>query len=348
MSLLDSIGMPSVVALMGTKLTTDHIAILKKLNVEIRLCLDGDAAGQKGMMSIMPMLDANNIPYRIVSVPKEVRDPDEILKQDGPEALRKFVSTLVDPFTFALNYYENTSPLGSREDSEKVIRHFIPMLTSTKNKLVYDDYMIKLSKVTGFEVRAIQEFVRANKKYKEEQNDSYDAIYFEDFPEQAVQKLQTRKNLRRLQLAERAIMLQMINSKQAVEYYERHINNFIDEVYHQLALYILDYYETHGDIDVTSIMDAIALNNDENRVKLVSTLSNLIMEKNVPVYDVKAMDEYAKTISLEKDQISNEQELQNQIVGKNESEKLAKMKEFLDKRKSDIETSKNMTNKPRR
>ncbi|MCQ3035799.1 MAG: DNA primase [Bacilli bacterium] len=344
---LDSIGFTSVVALMGTKLTSDHINELKRLNVEVRLCLDGDAAGQKGMMAIMPMLDAANISYRVVSVPGELRDPDEILKQDGPEALRKFVTTLVDPFTFALNYYENTSPLGSREDSEKVIRHFAPMLLSTNNKLVYNDYLIKLSKVTGFEVLAIQEFIKNTKRTvnnSEPVDDVYVEPSFEDLPEEAVTKLNTKKNLRRLQLTEKAVILLMLYHKDAALYYERHINYFIDKIYHQLSLYILDYYETHDELDVNSVMDVINLADDENKDELISTLSLLTMEKHVPAYTNAVIKEFTDIIADERNKISNEQELKDDLAGKTESEKVKKMKEFLEKKKKQIEDS-NKANK---
>ena len=332
---LDSIGFPSVVALMGTKLTSDHVLLLKRLNVEIRLCLDGDAAGQKGMMAIMPMLDAKNIPYRIVSKPKEIRDPDEILKQDGEKALKDFITTLVDPFTFALNYYENTSPLGSREDCEKVIRHFIPMLTSVKNRLVYDNYLIKLSKVTGFEIGAIQNYINASRISKNNKEfDDVDENY--QMPFEAQSKLQLNKGLRRLHLAEKAVILQMVNNKDAVKYFDDNIHQFVDIIYHQIASYILDYFDKNGDIDINSIIDIISLNDDENRAQLLSTLTGLIMEKNVPPFNLKAMEEYAETISKENHVYSTQQELKDELFGMKEEDKIHKMKQFIEQKKQNI------------
>ena len=73
---LDTIGITSAVAIMGTKLTENHIAMLRRLNVEIRLCLDGDKPGQEAMMGIMATLDKAGLPYRLVSQPGELRDPD--------------------------------------------------------------------------------------------------------------------------------------------------------------------------------------------------------------------------------------------------------------------------------
>ncbi len=108
---LDSIGVTSCVALMSTKLTTQHIDELRKLNVEVRVCLDGDKPGQEAMMKIISQLNEAHLHARYVSKANELRDPDEILKQDGPEALKVYVNSLVDPFDFIINYYETTLSL---------------------------------------------------------------------------------------------------------------------------------------------------------------------------------------------------------------------------------------------
>ena len=92
---------------MGTALSSDQIALLRKLNCEIRLCLDGDAAGQIGMMKIITQLNAAGLQYRLVSNPNDLRDPDDILQESGPEALKEAMSHLVDAMDFQINYYLN-------------------------------------------------------------------------------------------------------------------------------------------------------------------------------------------------------------------------------------------------
>ncbi|HOC81326.1 MAG TPA: toprim domain-containing protein, partial [Bacilli bacterium] len=136
---LDKIGIKSAIAIMGTALTREQASMLRRLNVEIRLCLDGDAAGQMAMMRIMGVLDAADVKYRLVSEPGNERDPDEILQKDGPDALHKYLNMLVDPFEFALNYYQHTNPLGSLEDRQKVVNHFLPMLVQLSKGIDLDN-----------------------------------------------------------------------------------------------------------------------------------------------------------------------------------------------------------------
>jgi DNA primase len=60
---LDKAGIPSAVALMGTSLTNEQISLLRKLNCEVRLCLDGDAPGQAGMMKMITLLNRSGIAF---------------------------------------------------------------------------------------------------------------------------------------------------------------------------------------------------------------------------------------------------------------------------------------------
>ncbi len=98
---LGKIGIDAAVAIMGTALTNEHIQILRSLNVEIRLCLDGDLPGQSAMIKIARVLAKNGIKFRVVDNQGSSKDPDEILNQDGKEALEEYLNKLVDHNDFA-------------------------------------------------------------------------------------------------------------------------------------------------------------------------------------------------------------------------------------------------------
>ena len=99
------IGIESCVAIMGTALTSEHIRLLRALNVEIRLCLDGDLPGQKATMEIANNLANNGLNVRIVDNQNSSKDPDEILNSDGEMALNAYLNKLISRVDFVLNYY---------------------------------------------------------------------------------------------------------------------------------------------------------------------------------------------------------------------------------------------------
>ena len=101
---LGKIGIDAAVAIMGTALTSEHIQILRGLNVEVRLCLDGDLPGQSAMMKIAKNLAQAGVKFRVVDNQGSDRDPDEILNEDGKVALEEYLNKLISRTDFALNY----------------------------------------------------------------------------------------------------------------------------------------------------------------------------------------------------------------------------------------------------
>lgn len=324
---LDSIGITSCVALMSTKLTKDHIELLRRLNVEIRVCLDGDKPGQTAMMKIMSQLDEAKLPYRLVSLPGEVRDPDEILKQDGEEKLKAYVNTLVDPFAFALNYYTNISPLGSVEDRMKVINHFMPTILSIKSKILQDDYIYKLAEATGFSANAIKDnlkdYARANSKEK----DVLVNVNKEIDTSLDISKIS--KELRRLTLAERTLLDMMFISDEAIAFYEKHIKYFYTELYRQIANFVVDEFNEKGTIDANDLISEIQASEAKQKEQLISELSAIIFRKDKAPKSKEAINELAKVIVSEREQVYKKNEMRKAMLGKSPQEQAQIMKEYL-------------------
>lgn len=119
-------GFPETVAPLGTALTEDHIALLCKSNRNITFCFDGDGAGQKAAARacniVLPFIrDTSDVRFAFVSGGK---DPDEILKLGGADAMRKIIDDAValTDFLWELankNYIVSTP--GGRAQAEKFL-----------------------------------------------------------------------------------------------------------------------------------------------------------------------------------------------------------------------------------
>ncbi|MBQ7289968.1 MAG: DNA primase [Alphaproteobacteria bacterium] len=119
-------GFAETVAPLGTALTEDHIALLCKSNRNITFCFDGDGAGQKAAARacniVLPFIrDTSDVKFAFVSGGK---DPDEILKTSGADAMRKIIDDAVGltDFLWELankNYIVSTP--GGRAQAEKFL-----------------------------------------------------------------------------------------------------------------------------------------------------------------------------------------------------------------------------------
>lgn len=323
---LDSIGVTSCVALMSTKLTNQHIEELRKLNVEVRVCLDGDRPGQEAMMKIISQLNEAHIHARYVSKANELRDPDEILKQDGPEALKAYVNSLVDPFDFIINYYETTSPLGSSEDKKKVINHFVPMIARLKSDLDVDNYIYKLEKITGFSAQAIRNLVSKQKEGKKvsQENNKTDAF--------VVNKTRiVPKERRKLENAENLVIKQMMVSKEAVVFFEEKIKYFYNETYRVLANFIVDYVHTYQDAQVSpsALIDIVSLSNVDNKDDIISFLTELSFEISTIKYTPEALTDCEKIIVEERTKVYERTNLKKAFEGKTPQEQARLTDEYI-------------------
>lgn len=316
---LSRIGIDSAVAIMGTALTKDHIAMLRSLGVEVRLCLDGDLPGQTAMMNASKALVENGINVRIVDNQNSPKDPDEILNQDGPDALRAYLNNLISRVDFALNYFKNSNPLTTMDQKKALVKQFIPILLGINSQLELDSYLRKLSVVTGFEVESIRELLK-NAKTSPEYTDPMQAI--RDFhPE--------RKALRRLELAERELLFQMLNDQKAIEFYEDKELMFYDEIYRQVANYIVDYAKINSNISVIDIIGSLEMSSLENKEELINELTEISYENtHNKKCSQELLENLLSSIDEEREKIFEKDTLQQSLNGKDPIEKARIIAEY--------------------
>ena len=330
---LDKAGISSAVALMGTSLSSEQIALLRKLNCEIRLCLDGDAAGQIGMMKIITQLNAAGLPYRLVSNPNDLRDPDDILQESGPEALKEAMSHLVDAMDFQINYYLNVKKPETPDDRRRVMLYFIKFLRNIPAGIDRDNYIAKLSKATGYEMEAIR--IQINKKVissadEEEASIAVDELDFSRLhPEKVLGK--------RLLRAERLALYYMLSDSRAVKRYEDEIGNFYTSVYNSIANYIVDYKESRKEetIALPLLINDIANSGDEETDTLVSRITEIASEKYYPPYSDQGMKEVIEVIQDEKEKQYDLEQTAKAIsnTGGDARKAAATLKDFAARRK---------------
>lgn len=80
-------GFGNTVATLGTALTTQHVALLRRLAPKVvYLCFDGDSAGMRAALRAAPLFAANQLDVRVVTLPRE-DDPDTFIHKHGEVGL---------------------------------------------------------------------------------------------------------------------------------------------------------------------------------------------------------------------------------------------------------------------
>ena len=320
---LAKIGIKSAVATMGTALTNEHKAMLRSLGCEIRFCLDGDNAGQVAQMRIIEDMRGTNIPYTFVDNTNNTKDPDEILMQDGADALKQRLNNLVSPLDFILNFYRDTKALTTMEDRKKLVAYFLPILADVKSRLELDDYLIKLSKITKFDIESIRKLVDETRNKSKEERQSI-LVNFQ--PE--------RKEIKKLGLAEREILYHMLRDERAIQFYENKIESFYDSIYRKIADYILEYYENTSSIDLIGLVASIESKENNENNNLIDEISSISLEENHPqVIDEKYLNDILETINVEKEKIHSKHMLETMLANKKDPLEKARILAEYGKRK---------------
>ena len=139
-------GFNNAVASLGTALTSGHASLLKRYTQEVLLLYDSDEAGIRAALRGIPILREAGVNSRVVSL-KPYKDPDEFIKNMGPEAFEKRLDEAKDSFLFRVNVAEDEFPMEEPQGQNRFFERCAEMLLELKDELernLYIDAIVKI------------------------------------------------------------------------------------------------------------------------------------------------------------------------------------------------------------
>ena len=92
-------GYTNAVASLGTALTEQHAALLKRYTDQVILTYDSDGAGVKAALRAIPILKRAGISTKVLNM-RPYKDPDEFMKNLGAEEFEKRIETARNSFLY--------------------------------------------------------------------------------------------------------------------------------------------------------------------------------------------------------------------------------------------------------
>lgn len=102
---LHQAGFDNAVASLGTALTSGHAALIKRYTDAVYLSYDSDGAGVKAALRAIPILREAGITCKIINM-RPYKDPDEFMKNLGPEEYEKRIEEAENSFLFSIRMME--------------------------------------------------------------------------------------------------------------------------------------------------------------------------------------------------------------------------------------------------
>ncbi|MBE6774222.1 MAG: DNA primase [Ruminococcaceae bacterium] len=141
---LHQAGFDNVIACLGTALTSEMAHLLSRYCDEIILSYDADEAGQKATARAIDIFNSIGMKLRIVHL-SGGKDPDEILRNYGPERFRSLIEGAANDIEFALVRLRNDYDLATSDGKMKFLEKASEVLAGTRNRIAQDIYSSRLA-----------------------------------------------------------------------------------------------------------------------------------------------------------------------------------------------------------
>ena len=230
----------NVVSLLGVACTKTQISLLKKSAKEVLLAFDGDKAGYDATYKIGKDLVNANVPVK-VWFNDSGKDPDDLFKEQGKDALIKGIENAQTWLDFLLSYGTGLYGTQSFENKKKLISFFMPHLNH-QDSLTKDYYLKKLSVLTSIDVDSLKGEIK---------EPIFNKRRHETIPIEKRQKFIYTNNISRAQLE---LLNQILVSKEAAEIFRRELGFFPNDKAQDLSLVIQNIYRFKNELNIADLL----------------------------------------------------------------------------------------------
>lgn len=256
-------GIKNVIATMGTALTTNHIKLLKKLNVKVILCMDSDNAGEEATKINGELLSNAGIETLVLRL-VGAKDPDEYLIKNGADAFKDAVSHAITFFDFKINTFKNNKNFNKVDDLAKYINDVAAYLSKSNDEVLINITVNKLAEEYNIDKNII-----LNKIIKVETVSEPNKVIYEQ-----------RKLTKNMKLCE-ILLYYMMSDTKYIQLYNQELSYIPDEKYDAIAQDILAFFIKYNYINIADfITHEIESDNYELILKIIDNNINVELIDN--------------------------------------------------------------------
>ncbi len=122
-------GLNNVVGTLGTALTDQHVATLKRFVKTVVLVYDGDKAGQRAAEKAVERFVAQDVDLRIMTLP-ENKDPDEYLSAYGADAWQKLAEAAPEAWEYKFQTLRKRYTLDTVSSRQQVLDEMLAVFSA--------------------------------------------------------------------------------------------------------------------------------------------------------------------------------------------------------------------------
>ena len=155
---LHQAGFTNAVASLGTAFTSGHASLIKRYVNEVYLTFDSDGAGTKAALRALPILKEAGITAKIIRM-DPYKDPDEFIKNLGPEAFEERINKARNGFLFSLEILERDYDMHSPEGKTSFFNEAARRLTEFEEEIERNNYIEAVAEKYHISIESLRKLV---------------------------------------------------------------------------------------------------------------------------------------------------------------------------------------------
>ncbi len=152
---LSAAGVEQVIAPLGTALTSDQAALLKRFAPQVVLLYDSDAPGLKATFRTGDECLRHGLRVKVATLPPE-EDPDSLVRKGGAAALAPILDHAVDVLERKIQLLERKGWFEGVERRRDALDRLLPTIRAASDPIAKDLYIARVAERVGL-TRAVLE-----------------------------------------------------------------------------------------------------------------------------------------------------------------------------------------------
>jgi len=285
-----SAGIHNGVATMGTALTAEHAAVLKRFADEIVLCYDGDDAGQAAAHKSIPLLEGAGFRVRVSVLPNRM-DPDEYITANGPASfVRECIEGAVSAIKFQLIYLRKAHILLEEDGRIRYLRDAVKLVARQESPTERELLLKELAQEFGVSIDTLKQET-AEVRQREKLGSARDipsGSWNNEWNEKRTSSRHPTLAPANIQAERQLLAWMLLDADTAGIVQERLGDDFHVEDHAALAAYLYAYYASGNDPDVGRFISTL----QDDRLE---SLASAIALDNTP-FDERVLEDCLRTI----------------------------------------------------
>jgi len=141
-------GFDWVVAPLGTALTEQQAALIRRYTKNVYLLYDSDQAGLKATFRAGDELLRHGASVQVVTLP-EGEDPDSFVDKHGAAGLSSQLSQAIDVFERKVQLLERAGYFGDLRGKRRALDRLLPTVRAASDPITRDMYIVRASEAAG-------------------------------------------------------------------------------------------------------------------------------------------------------------------------------------------------------